>query len=186
MRALTNNPWPRNIRQLRSCIETAVGTYPGLEHLVLHHLELSTAPATDEASARASQRDQVPVRQDAARTVQQLVDALDAFAFDDLPDSALDAQLPVLEAACARLLIRYLREGLVRHKRPDGRQFVQPAMKFMTGDRMLHATKAYDGIKRLLHRDKKTSEALLEDPILKEVYDKSVQGRPKPKKDTEP
>ncbi len=178
MQLIQNHEWPRNVRQLKECIIDAVSRYPDLEHLLPEHLDL---PIHDRPTASSMPRQlaaaQVHSKTNAGNTIESILEDVDSFSFEALSDQQLAGRLQRLEVGFARFLVRYLREGLRRHHRPGGRVFIQPTLEYLAGG-ALSAASAYDVIKRLFRRGGPELEALLEDPLLRDAYEKSRRGRP--------
>lgn len=151
--------WPGNIRELRSCLFDAVNRHPDVEHLVPGHLRIG-----DSASVRALpavQQYQLPPPADEIRGPSldgELGNLLEfqgkvRFLQDDI--ALWSGRLADLQASQARVLARYLEAALVATKRrspeyPEGRIQIHPAVKLMTGNSGLTASKSADVIKRLL------------------------------------
>jgi DNA-binding NtrC family response regulator len=176
---LLHYDWPGNIRELRTSIFEAVNRHPDMEHLVPKHLRIGTA--SDEAKRRETHLS-APVREmesaDQVRLTGVLAD-LRACAFPSLEIGTWAGQLDELQQEHARLLARYLQSALDATKRrtpqvPHGQIQIHPAVKLITGDSTLSASKAADIVKRLLG----PLEGELEGDLL-EVYATAVRLRPK-------
>lgn len=178
--------WPGNIRQLRSCILSAVNNHPDVEHLVPAHIQIPAAWGTLERPP------ELPAvaegRSDKGRApggdLNALVESLDDFTFDGLSPAQLAGRLGHIEGANARLLAGYLRAALNATRQPtpenpEGKIRIHPAVKLMTGDSALTATKAADIIKQILGISPEASASLLEDPVLKEAYETALRLRPR-------
>jgi DNA-binding NtrC family response regulator len=178
--------WPGNIRQLRSCILSAVNNHPDVEHLVPDHLQIPAMPNASELAPESAA--QPRERSDFGRSLNTdlgvLLASLDSFTFDALPSNQLAGKLRDIEAACARLLGRYLKAALNATRQPspdnpDGKLRIHPAVKLMTGDPSLPATKAADKVKQILGLSNAASVSLLEDPILNDAYKTALRLRPR-------
>jgi DNA-binding NtrC family response regulator len=171
--------WPGNVRELRTCIFEAVNRHPDVEHLVPQHLRFGTggeAAARREARRKATAYGQEPV--DQVRLTGVLAD-LRACAFPPPEIGTWAGQLYELQQEQARLLARYLQAALDATKRrtprvPHGQIQIHPAVKLITGDSTLSATKAADIVKRILG----SLEEELEGGLL-EAYMTAVRLRPK-------
>lgn len=171
--------WPGNIRQLRSCVLSAVNNHPDVEHLVPDHLNIPDAPGARapalEAAARAAA---------AGTDINALAESLDGITFDELTPTQLAGMWRRLQGACAGLLVRYLRAALNATRQavpdnPEGRVRIHPAVKLMTGDAGLPATKAADIIKQILSVSDEAAASLLEEPVLKEAHETALRLRPR-------
>ncbi len=161
--------WPRNVRQLQNCMYQAVSTFPDLEYLLAKHISL---PQPSVRRSRVPEDPSVP-----AHPLTEIIRRLQDADFDTMSDEELRGRLPQLEETTARLVVRYLRAGLARHRQPDGRLFLQPALQFMTGNPTLAATAAYDIVKRLVKRAHLDAATLASDEVLKQACEKSEKGR---------
>jgi DNA-binding NtrC family response regulator len=155
--------WPRNVRQLQNCLYQAVSNYPDLEHLLAHHIVLpgGEGPPPD-AAARAT-------------GLAELLVLLRTFDFETLPDDDLRGLLSNLERSFGTFVAHYLSAVLSRHRRPDERLPVQPAIQFASGLASLSTTAAYDVIKRIARRTPGTD--FHDDKILAEALERSIAGR---------
>jgi DNA-binding NtrC family response regulator len=176
---LRNHDWPGNIRELRTCIFEAVNRHPDVEHLVPKHLRIGAGGESAErpqARPKAAARGQESA--DQVRLARVLVD-LRACTFVSQEIGAWAGQLDELQQEHARLLARYLQAALDATKRrtpkvPHGQIQIHPAVKLITGDSTLTATKAADIVKRILG----SLEEELEGGLL-EAYRTAVRLRPK-------
>jgi transcriptional regulator with GAF, ATPase, and Fis domain len=186
---LVNFDWPGNIRELRSCIVDAVQSYPDVEHLVPIHIKLPSQNLLSSKAMPATHQDTAP---SASRTfptsinidVERIIKALSDFSFESAPPSQLAGKLPELQKAYAHLLADYLKAVLKIYSKPtleqpDGKIFIQPTIKFMSGDQNLTAQKAADLIKRIFDIHPESLESLVSDPILEEAYKIALRIRPK-------
>lgn len=174
--------WPGNIRQLRSCILNAVNNHPDVEHLVADHLQIPrTLIVTETTTAFQYPSETATTSND---DLEALLDCLNGFAFDSLASNQLAGKLGVIEAAYARLLGGYLKASLNATRQPtpenpDGKSRIHPALKLMTGDSKLPATKAADLVKQILGISDEASDNLLKDPLLKDAYETALRLRPR-------
>jgi DNA-binding NtrC family response regulator len=192
---LCSYDWPGNIRELRAVISEAVKRYPDVEHFVPVHIRLPqvATPATPQPSTPISISEEAPRAKADVASLEELLEALDAYNFDSGKPDHLVGKLPIIEATFARLIARYLQAALaanVQNRTPDnprGEIRIQPTVNMMTGAK-LATSKAADIIKQLLSIDKEAVEAMMRDPkdtLLKEALDSALRLRPtkqKPKK----
>jgi transcriptional regulator with GAF, ATPase, and Fis domain len=196
IQALLAQDWPGNIRELQSVIFDAVSRQPDVEYLVAGHLRVlrgNAAHATPNNSegqafraasvangARGEARlADAETRHTAAAGLDALLSAMEWFEFDPGRAGEWAGRLRELQTACARLLARHLAACLdVTRRRtpesPGGVLQIHPAVKLITGDTKLTATRAADVIKRLLAplKDELTGDLL-------EAYKIAVRLRPK-------
>jgi len=174
--------WPGNIRELRSCVYNAVFNYPDVEHLVPLHLQLGKG------------NDRVHIAQ--VRTVvdgttrtgpDELEDLIKHIAESNLDQTGpadLAGKLPALQGAYAHLLSQLLKAALrVTMKptldEPNGEVMIHPAVKLISGDKTMTASKSADIIKRVFALAPELEKKLLADPLLKEAYETSLRLRPR-------
>jgi len=86
-------------------------------------------------------------------------------------------------SAVAKLIADYIKAALLANRRPTpdnpkGDVLIHPAMKLLTGDRKLTASKAADLIKRCVNFSPKDRGELLKDDLLREAYEIAVRLRP--------
>lgn len=156
---LSAHDWPGNVRELRTCLFDAVNRYPDVEHLVSAHLRLQedTQPlvrAPDvveriEAMPSLSLTSQEAIDLDAWLALQ------DCLRFEVGEISRWSGRLAELQHAQAWSQARYLLSALEVTKRrtpehPEGKLQIHPAVRLITGDAGLTASRAADVIKRLL------------------------------------
>jgi len=156
MECLLAHDWPGNVRELRTCIFDAVNRQPDVEHLVAQHLRIegqAAAPAAARpAGKRRAQAQPVPVGEN------EIAGLLARFKTCEFPAKDIGkwaGQLHDLQCEHAWLLARYLQAALDATKRrtpeaPEGQIQIHPAVKLITGDSSLTASKAADIVKRLL------------------------------------
>jgi len=180
--------WPGNIRQLRSCLFSAVNNHPDVEHLVPNHIQIPTVWGVPDrpSSTVATLEESAPSPPSQIDKIDNLLEILDDFAFEDLEPTHLAGMLPQIERAYARLLARYLKAALSATRRstpdnPGGKIRIHPAIKLMMGDSGLTATKAADIIKQLLSIYPATADSMLEDATLKEAFEIALRLRPRRK-----
>lgn len=148
--------WPGNVRELRSCLFDAVNRHPDVEYLVAGHLRIGSerkivlvAPVLQRVSTDMEK----PIRSSDAFS--RLVETLEqtAFPVDEIQFWA--GRLVELQLAQSRLLARYLEAALEATRKrspehPHGQIQIHPAIKLLSGDSTITASKAADVIKRLL------------------------------------
>lgn len=187
--------WPGNIRELRSCLYNAVYSYPDVEHLQPVHLrfaEVNRQPSKQPpAQAKALQENGskdilsgdaggYPIDGD----IGALITSMKDFQFRNVKPAELLAKLPSLQQAYVHLAAQLLRAALDATSKPtpdhpEGEFLIHPAIKLLTGDKTITASKAADVIKRLfaLHPE---GEKLLEDePVLRHAYETALRLRPR-------
>jgi DNA-binding NtrC family response regulator len=181
--------WPGNIRELRSCIFNAVKSHPDVEYFVPIHIQIPKIGVTSvsskyvDFSTPSARRILEPEEQE----LEELINAIAAFRINPSQPANLVGKLSRLQKAYARLLAEYLKAALGATSRPipekpEGKILIHPAVKLMTGNSDVSASKAADIIKRLLSVDPEVTESLLSDPILKEAYETALRLRPKQQK----
>jgi DNA-binding NtrC family response regulator len=178
--ALISYDWPGNVRELRSAIFDAVSRHPDVEHLVPGHLRLGgrlsedgprLRPATEAKRGAASA--QTPAGLD------ELLASMREFVFTQATAADWSGRFGELQVACAWLMARHLKACLEATKRrtaevPAGLIQIHPAVKLLSGDSRITASKAADMIKRILA----PVEAELTGD-LREAYEIAVRLRPK-------
>jgi two-component system nitrogen regulation response regulator GlnG len=182
---LGDHDWPGNVRELAGCLHQAVKDYPDVEHLVPGHVRLPGRPAP------AAPAEGPPAQAAAARPgfadLDSLLRAVEEFPFEKPRAEELSGKLPGLLAAFACLLARFLRaafDATARTRTGAGGAvqrdvLLHPAMKLVTGDPRLTASRAADLVKRYLGLSAPDIAELLEDPLLKEALGKALALRPR-------
>jgi len=176
MAVIRSHQWPGNIRELRSCIYNAVFGYADVEHLQPVHLNIDdnrVLPATSEATAEFK-----------TQTLDELIKVLAGFDFDNATPSELSGRLPALQKAHASLMARLLKAALKVTSKPtlddlNGEIQIHPAIKLLTGDRTITASRAADLIKRLLGSHLESSGFSTVDATLKKAYETALRLRPR-------
>jgi DNA-binding NtrC family response regulator len=185
---LQSYDWPGNIRELQTAVFDAVNRHPDVEHLVPDHLRLGTAgistprrgrPTNNERHARLAQAE------DGSRTLNGLLQRMSETSFNAQEVGQWAGKLDEVRVQQQELIARMIQAALDATKRrtpenPSGYLQIHPAIKLLTGNPKLTATKAADALKRLLGP---ISDSLEGD--LKEAYDIAIRLRPKGSKATE-
>lgn len=158
MDLLLDQEWPGNVRELRTCLFDAVGRHAGVEYLVPSHLRIGAEPAKalparPKAQPAEEIEDIAPARTEA--NLSTLLAMYDEVRFDPGAIAEWSGRLADMQQAHARLLARCLHAALDATRRrtpehPEGVLRIHPAVKLITGDTGLSASKAADVIKRLL------------------------------------
>jgi two-component system response regulator HydG len=178
--------WPGNVRELRNCIFNAINNHPDVEHLVRVHIQFSEIKGPPNKPLAVTQRT-IPLTsrdQFMAEGIEGLIRTLSTFTFESVRPSHLAGKLSEIQSAYACLIAGYLKAALEATSKPtpenpDGKILIHPAMKLVTGNPKLTASKAADLIKKLLGISTQVREALVSDPVLKEAYEIALRLRPK-------
>jgi DNA-binding NtrC family response regulator len=178
---LLNYDWPGNIRELRSCVFDAVNRHPDVEHLVAGHLRIGTdgSHRRRDRSSKDSPSETAAKATTGSGLLGELLARINSCDFPPNQVEAWVGHLTEVQHAQARFLARYLQAALHATKRrtpeaPQGQIQIHPAVKLITGDSSLTASKAADVVKRLLS----PLEGELEGD-LREAYEIAVRLRPK-------
>jgi DNA-binding NtrC family response regulator len=183
LQALRAHDWPGNIRELRSAIYDAVNRYPDVEYLVPGHLRLGLE--SEEQKARR------PVRKSTSNVSRggpgespdagftDLLVQLTETRFDARDIGQWAGKLGELQRKHAWLVSRMIQAALNATRRhtpdnPEGIIQIHPAVKLITGDPSLTASKAADLLKRLLGPLENELEG-----DLRAAYEIAVRLRPK-------
>lgn len=153
---LLKHDWPGNVRELRTCIFDAVNRQPNVEHLVAQHLRMDGQPALPPVRRSAEERRspmQAVLYSD--NEIGALLVGIKICEFPVKDIGKWAGQLHDLQREHTWLLARYLQAALDATKRrtpevPGGQIQIHPAVKLMTGDSSVTASKAADIIKRML------------------------------------
>ncbi len=183
---LTALDWPGNVRALESCVRGAVGSHPDVEYLYPHHFQVPGHGAPRVTVAR------VPVEQEPAPslagagrrpvTLDEALEILEALDFEGFRGPDLAGALARVQGSCARFVARLMTAALEATRRPtpedpEGKVLIHPAMKLLTGNPKLTATKAADLINRLLSLDPEGVAGLLQDGPLRDAQRKARELR---------
>jgi DNA-binding NtrC family response regulator len=181
-------PWPGNVRELERTIEQAVFNHRGLRVLSVSHLDLDAIASSPWDSPRkgkgaGSPRIAAVESPSQPGTLQDLWEALKAVSVSEVSPSELTGSLESLQERYADLALRLFKAALVATSRstvahPEGEIFIHPAMKLLTGDSSLTASKAADRVKKMFAASPAISAAMLQDPALKTAYDTALRLRP--------
>ena len=172
--------WPGNVRELHGLLHTTVTRYPDVDFIEPHHLAIpqQSPTATVNREAQLEEKERGAFRAGVPKSIDYLVAQLDAFQIDSDDKSAWAGQLENLELATHRLMARYLETCLACTTKLDPttmeeRVQIHPAVKLMTGDAAVSASKAADIVKRLL---KPLANEL--DGLLATAYNTAIRLRP--------
>jgi hypothetical protein len=181
--------WPGNIRELRNCILKAVNDHPDVEHLVPGHLALAevsvSAALTHLPTKRATGKRTMADTAVDEVSLPYLLDLLERVEMNPGETPAWAGRWPDLQRWYAGITLKLLRASLLATRRvtpqnPEGEVKIHPAIKLLTGDSSMTATKAADMVKRIFSGIPEASRtAALNDPILKDAHDTAVRLRPK-------
>ena len=186
IQALCDADWPSNVRGLEYAIESAVYRFPKLRVLSAGHLRQPEDHAKADPKAAKSVPPE-PIHLPVDTTLAQLIQQIEAFEFPDTAAgrSQWAGKLPELQSAFARAMAALLRAALIATRKstpqsPEGELKIHPAVKLLTGDSLIAASKAADLVKRAFSGMPKTvCSELLQDPILKAAHDTAVRLRPR-------
>ncbi len=183
---LRSYDWPGNIRELQNCLYKAVSDSPDVEHLFPVHLHFGSS---GEASVpRKPERGDLRIESaQHGLTVQDLdalVGVLREFPFEGVKPTDLVGRLPILQESLARFVAGLLKAALLATSRPtpdhpEGAILIHPAIKLLTGDKTLSASKAADIIKRLLSLSPEAEQLRIHDSVLQQAYETAVRLRPR-------
>lgn len=178
---LLAHDWPGNIRELRTTIFEASTRHPDVEHLVPDHLRIHRAgpskPVVPHRMRAAGKTEHTAISLD------ELIATLERFEFDDRAATVWAGKLPRVQQAIGKLLVAYLRSGLQATRKPTpenpvGELRIHPALKLITGDATLTASKAADIIKKLVRTAAFGRDIMPDDPLVREAYDTALRLRP--------
>jgi DNA-binding NtrC family response regulator len=179
--------WPGNVRELQAVVSDAVNRFADVEHLVADHLRIATegrstrvaAPGRSVRFQPATPASVETQSQCSLETVLQQAASL-SFRTDNLDEWA--GQLGTAQAHVSEMFARMVQAALDATRRrtpahPSGVIQIHPAVKLLTGDSSVSASKAADMMKRLLGP---MSDRLEGD--LRQAYETSIRLRPKRRK----
>jgi hypothetical protein len=187
MEKLMAYDWPGNIRELRNCILKAVNDHPDVEHLVPGHLVFSTGITPVWAGFQPNLPKVKGASIDAAVNVKlaDLVDLLKHAEVNPAETTIWAGRWPELQRGYAGITLKLLLAALIATRRrtpqnPEGEIKIHPAIKLLTGDSAITATKAADMVKRIFAGiPEAVRSQSLKDPILKAAHDTAVRLRPR-------
>jgi DNA-binding NtrC family response regulator len=194
MEKLVAYDWPGNIRELRNCILKAVNDHPDVEHLVPGHLVFATDVVSSgglQATIRKPQARVGPPRATTpevpaeATNLAELILLLENAEVNPSETPTWAGRWPELQRGYAEITLKLLRAALLATRRltpqnHEGEIKIHPAIKLLTGDSTITATKAADLVKRIFSGLPESVRAeAVNDPILKAAHDTAVRLRPK-------
>lgn len=192
MEKLLAYDWPGNVRELRNCILKAVNDHPDVDYLVAGHLVFAKGEAPLQESPTT------PILRPQGRgtsrgmKLAELINLLQQAEVESAETATWAGRWPDLQREYACLTIKLLRTALLATRRltpqrPDGEVKIHPAIKLLTGDSAITATKAADLVKRIFFGlpESIRSESL-KDPILKSALETAVRLRPRKSKSEKP
>ena len=172
--------WPGNVRELHGLLHTTVTRYPDVDFIEPHHLAIPQQPSTPTVNGgtQIEEKERETFHIGVPKSIDRLIAQLDAFQIDSDDKAAWAGQLGNLELATHRLMARYLETCLfcttkLNPTTMEERVQIHPAVKLMTGDAAISASKAADIVKRLL---KPLADEL--DGPLAIAYNTAVRLRP--------
>jgi DNA-binding NtrC family response regulator len=183
MALLLDYEWRGNIRELRSVIIDAINRHADVEFLVPAHLRIGNGnrvtTVVEKEEKPASSTTPALVSDNGDEALNRFLQLENSVTFDQSGAVNWAGRLDELQLSHAKLLARYLQAALAATRRitPDnlsGRVQIHPAIKLITGDSSISASKAADLVKRLLA----PIESELEGD-LREAYQIAIRLRPK-------
>jgi DNA-binding NtrC family response regulator len=199
--ALKSYPWPGNIRELSTAVFDAVSRFPDVEYLLKQHLRLGEArepssgsrleqgaPDTAQNRPSNSEASVPPIPTQAAVVtganvrvpeIDDLLNLINGFEFSVDREQDWAGRWSEVQLACNRLMTKHLCVCLEATKRrtpdhPSGQLQIHPAVKLLTGDRTITASRAADLVKRLLSPLQNELSG-----VMQECYEAAVRLRPK-------
>ena len=177
---LAAHSWPGNIRELENCISRAVNDYPKIEILQPVHIKTDipaesriTISGADHPDLNRPENLDMPTDRPDAGTVNFDLDSLLRYSQEYSFDGSDDQKGKYLEIrrACAEFIAQYLKAALeaTKDRAKDDEIQLQPALKWMTGDKNCTTTDAQREFKRIL----KPLASSITDPVLKEAWERS-------------
>ncbi|RJP49277.1 MAG: sigma-54-dependent Fis family transcriptional regulator [Anaerolineaceae bacterium] len=186
---LIEHDWPDNIRGLERVIERAVYKWKGLRALVPEHLNLAlkrTAHTPNEPSQlrlpgrTAAQKPSEAQKKEQARTLDEIIEALRNYHPDMNDLDEWKGRLDDLQDAHATLLSKLVKVALLAKRDYTGQLQHTPAMRLLTGRKLAakgESSIAYSAIKSLLSHHEPALQKILEDPLLKQIYNTACEKR---------
>ena len=178
IKELSSHTWPGNLRELRSCLFSAVFDYPDVEHLMPIHLRIEL-----KGSAKPHSETHFSLPERTGNEIDAILSAIADFEFETVRPADIVGRLNAAEYAHASFLTGLLRAALLVTMRrtpeaPEGQLMIHPAIKMLTGSKSVSASKAADIVKRILTMNAKVKETALADPLLQAAYHRAKQLRP--------
>jgi DNA-binding NtrC family response regulator len=182
--------WPGNIRELRNCILKAVNDHPDVEHLVPGHLIFATEAIPVQSfvipqKAHTGQGQGTPADATNGVKLTDIIALLEHADVNPAETSSWAGQWPELQRGYAGITLRLLRAALIATRRvtpqnPEGGIKIHPAIKLLTGDSAITATKAADMVKRIFSGIPESVRAeAMRDPTLKAAHETAIRLRPR-------
>lgn len=155
---LLEHDWPGNLRELRACLFDAVNRHPDVEHLVPGHLRFASPVLGADAGRHfpLSSSSEIDARSaDSTNEFTALLRMQAEMRFEQGDVAQWSGRLAEIQHSQAWVLARYLLAAIQATKRrtpehPEGLIQIHPAVKLITGDKSMTASKAADVVKRLL------------------------------------
>ena len=188
--ALRSYDWPGNVRELRSAVFDAVNRHPDVEHFVTGHLRLGPATSARESNVLDTKAGLLAAAEvepgsddHAAEHFGHLLDRMRRFEFRPEDREAWAGKFGEFQSIVAGLTAKYIRAALLANRKPtpdnpSGDILIHPAVKLLTGDRTLTASRAADLIKRQLNLSPKDRDGILRDQLLRQAHEIAVRLRP--------
>lgn len=181
---LTAHDWPGNVRELRNCIHKAVNDHRDVEHLVAGHLGLPQKPRPTAPTGAVNQITP-PELATGKEDLPALIARFAGTSVDPADPAAWAGRWEELQRGYATVTLKCLRAALFATRRvtlehPEGEIKIHPAVKLLTGDATMTATRAADLIKRIFAGvPAALLEEMLGDPLLRTAHDTAVRLRPR-------
>lgn len=187
MEKLISYSWPGNIRELRNCVSNAVNNYPDVEHLFPLHFEIPQEKVQERNFKVELKHDEILNKISSGKaksTITDLIGVIDKFEFKSINPAELAGRLSDIQRAYAQLIIRYLEAVLETTRKstienPEGKILIHPAIKLITKNSKLPASKAADIVKKLVQMDPEIMDSLRDRPTLLKAYETALRLRPK-------
>jgi hypothetical protein len=141
---------------------------PGTRHKSLIGTSVTAQPPGIENYTRRARK---------ARSLEELVRVLDEFDFEELDQAESKGRFIQLHKAFTQLLIRYLAMALESTRGSlDEKIYYTSALKWMTGERRMSASKAADMVKALARSCEKYGVEVT-DPAVQEAFEAAKRLR---------
>jgi DNA-binding NtrC family response regulator len=169
----------RSVVTVPATTERAAPEHANTPSFTIEEPKRSTNSAASDRVAGDDPKVMATVSMKQPETLAELIAAMRDFEFDLSDPDLLYNQLDKLDEAAAKLVVGYLLASLRMHKdHATGEPEITKAMQFLTGNRKLSTSAAYDAIKRLMKRNSNVLEAAMHEPLLKKAYDQAEANRP--------